>query len=101
MLFRSVSVAVVVSASGTHPSVAINPMGKSIVCFRGTGNDLHRVIYDPQGNVVTASSAVVASGVANDQTAISWRLGNWYLYYHDTTGGITQVVSVDDGETFA
>ena len=97
----TVSVAVVVSASGTHPSVAINPMGKRIVCFRGTGNDLHRVIYDPQGNIITASSAVVASGVANDQTAISWRLGNWYLYYHDTTGGITQVVSVDDGETFA
>ena len=97
----TVSVATVVSATGTHVSVGINPMGKRIVCFRNTGNDLHRVIYDPQGNVITASSAVVASGVQNDQTAISWRLGNWYLYYHDTAAGITQLVSVDDGETFA
>lgn len=97
----TVSVATVVSAAGTHVSVAINPMGKRCVVFRHTGNDLHRVIYDPQGNVITASSAVVASGVQNDQTAISWRLGNWYLYYHDTSAGITQLVSVDDGETFA
>ncbi len=97
----TVSMATVVSATGTHVSVGINPMGKRIVCFRNTGNDLHRVIYDPQGNVITASSAVVASGVQNDQTAISWRLGNWYLYYHDTSAGITQLVSVDDGETFA
>jgi hypothetical protein len=97
----TVSVATVVSATGTHVSVGINPMGKRIVAFRGTGNDLHRVIYDPQGNIITASSAVVASGVQNDQTAISWRLGNWYLYYHDTSAGITQLVSVDDGETFA
>jgi len=97
----TVSMATVVSAAGTHVSVGINPMGKRIVCFRHTGNDLHRVIYDPQGNVITASSAVVASGVSNDQTAIAWRLGRWFLYYHDTTGGITQLVSVDDGETFA
>jgi hypothetical protein len=97
----TVSMATVVSAAGTHVSVAINPMGKRCVVFRHTGNDLHRVIYDPQGNVITASSAVVASGVANDQTAISWRLGNWYLYYHATSTGITQLVSVDDGETFA
>jgi len=97
----TVSMATVVSAEGTHVSVGINPMGKRIVCFRHTGSDLHRVIYDPQGNVITASSAVVASGVQNDQTAISWRLGNWYLYYHDTAAGITQLVSVDDGETFA
>jgi hypothetical protein len=97
----TVSVATVVSAAGTHVSVGINPMGKRCVVFRHTGNDIHRVIYDPQGNVITASSAVVASGVANDQTAISWRLGNWYLYFHDTAAGITQLVSVDDGETFA
>jgi 6-phosphogluconolactonase (cycloisomerase 2 family) len=97
----SISVATVVSTTGTHVSVAINPMGKRIVAFRNSGGDLHRVIYDPQGNVITASSAVVASGVNNDQTAISWRLGNWYLYYHDNTGGITQLVSIDDGETFA
>ena len=97
----TVSMAVVVDAGGNHPSVAINPMGKRIVAFRTSGGDLSRVIYDPQGNVITASSAVVASGVNNDQTAISWRLGNWYLYYHDNTGGITQLISVDDGETFA
>ena len=97
----TVSMATVVSAAGTHVSVAINPMGKRCVVFRHTGNDLHRVIYDPQGNIITASSAVVASGVQNDQTAISWRLGNWYLYYHSTSAGITQLISVDDGETFA
>ena len=97
----SVSVATVVSATGNNVSVGINPMGKRIVAYRGTSNNLYRVIYDPQGNVITASSAVVASGVSNDQTAIAWRLGNWYLYYHDTTGGITQLMSIDDGETFA
>lgn len=97
----TVSMATVVSAAGTHVSVGINPMGKRCVVFRHTGSDLHRVIYDPQGNIITASSVIVASGVQNDQTAISWRLGNWYLYYHDTAAGITQLVSVDDGETFA
>jgi len=97
----TISVATVVSATGNNVSVAINPMGKRVVCFRNTGGDLHRVIYDPQGNIITASSAVVASGVNNDQTAISWRLGNWYLYYHNNTSGITQLISVDDGETFA
>ena len=97
----TVSVATVVSAAGTHVSVGINPMGKRCVVFRHTGSDLRRVIYDPQGNIITASSVIVASGVQNDQTAISWRLGSWYLYYHDTAAGITQLVSVDDGETFA
>jgi hypothetical protein len=97
----TVSVATVVSTTGNNASVGINPMGKRIVCFRNTGNDLHRVIYDPQGNVITASSAVVGSNVANDQTAISWRLGRWYLYFHHTTNGITQLTSLDDGETFA
>ena len=97
----TVSMATVVSTTGNNASVGINPMGKRIVCFRGTSNDLYRVIYDPQGNIITASSAVVASGVNNDQTAISWRLGNWYLYYHNNTSGITQLISVDDGETFA
>jgi hypothetical protein len=96
----SVSVATVVSATGNNVSVGINPMGKRIVAFRGASNDLYRVIYDPQGNVITASSAVVASGVSNDQTAIAWRLGRWFLYYHDTSG-ITQLTSLDDGETFA
>ena len=91
----------VVSASGTRVSVAINPMGKRVVAFRTTGGDINRVIYDPQGNVITASSTVVSGGVNNDQTAIGWRLGNWYLYYHNNTGGITQLISVDDGETFA
>jgi len=97
----TVSVATVVSTTGNNASVGINPMGKRIVCFRGTSNDLYRVIYDPQGNVITASSAVVGSNVANDQTAISWRLDRWYLYFHHTTNGITQLVSLDDGETFA
>jgi hypothetical protein len=97
----SVSVATVVSATGNNVSVGINPMGKRIVAYRGTSNNLYRVIYDPQGNVITASSAVVASGVADDQTAIAWRLGRWFLYYHDSTGGITQLMSIDDGETFA
>jgi len=96
----TVSVATVVSTTGNNASVGINPMGKRIVCFRGTSNDLYRVIYDPQGNDITASSAVVASGVSNDQTAIAWRLGRWFLYYHDTSG-ITQLTSLDDGETFA
>ena len=93
--------AVVVDAGGTHPSVAINPMGKRIVAFRTSGGDLSRVIYDPQGNIITASSVIVSGGVNNDQTAISWRLGTWFLYYHNNTGGITQLTSIDDGETFS
>ena len=97
----TVSMAVVVDAGGTHPSVAINPMGKRIVAFRTSGGDLSRVIYDPQGNIITASSVIVSGGVNNDQTAISWRLGTWFLYYHNNTGGITQLTSIDDGETFS
>jgi hypothetical protein len=96
----TVSVAVTVTSSGDDASVAINPMGKRIVLYHHA-NDLYRVIYDPQGNVVTAASIIVTGGVQNGKTAIAWRLGTWYAYYRGGGGSLIQISSISDGETWS
>jgi hypothetical protein len=96
----TVSVAVTVTGSGDDASVAINPMGKRIVVYHHN-NDLYRVIYDPQGNVITAASVIVSGGVAQGKTAIAWRLGVWYAYYRDGGSSLIQISSIDDGETWS
>ena len=96
----TVSVAVTVTGSGDDASVAINPMGKRIVLYHHS-NALYRVIYDPQGNVITAASTIVASGVRQGKTAIAWRLGTWYAYYRDGGNSLIQISSIDDGETWS
>jgi hypothetical protein len=96
----TVSMAVTVTGSGNDASVAINPMGKRIVLYHHS-NDLYRVIYDPQGNVVTAASIIVTGGVANGKTAIAWRLGTWYAYYRDGGNSLIQISSISDGETWS
>lgn len=96
----NVSVAVTVTGSGDDASVAINPMGKRIVLYHHS-NALYRVIYDPQGNVITAASTIVASGVNQGKTAIAWRLGTWYAYYRDGGSSLIQISSIDDGETWS
>jgi hypothetical protein len=95
----TVSVAVTVTGTGDDPSVAINPMGKRIVVYHHS-NSLYRVIYDPQGNVITASSVIVSGGVNQGKTAIAWRLGTWYAYYRDGGSSLIQISSIDDGETW-
>jgi hypothetical protein len=96
----TVSVAVTVTGSGDDASVAINPMGKRIVVYHHN-NDLYRVIYDPQGNVITAASVIVSGGVHQGKTAIAWRLGTWYAYYRDGGSSLIQISSIDDGETWS
>jgi len=96
----TVSVAVTVTGTGDDPSVAINPMGKRIVIYHHS-NDLYRVIYDPQGNVITAASVIVSGGVKQGKTAIAWRLGVWYAYYRDGGSSLIQISSIDDGETWS
>jgi hypothetical protein len=96
----NVSVAVTVTGSGDDASVAINPMGKRIVLYHHSG-DLYRVIYDPQGNVITAGSVIVAGGVNQGKTAIAWRLGVWFAYYRDGGNSLIQISSIDDGETWS
>jgi len=96
----TVSVAVTVTGSGDDASVAINPMGKRIVVYHHN-NDLYRVIYDPQGNVVTAASIIVTGGVNQGKTAIAWRLGTWYAYYRDGGNSLIQISSINDGETWS
>jgi hypothetical protein len=95
----TVSVAVTVTGSGDDASVAINPMGKRIVIYHHN-NDLYRVIYDPQGNVVTAASIIVTGGVKQGKTAIAWRLGVWFAYYRDGGNSLIQISSINDGETW-
>ena len=95
----TVSVAVTVTGNGDNASVAINPMGKRIVLYHHS-NDLYRVIYDPQGNVITAASIIVSGGVHNGKTAIAWRLGVWYAYYRDGGTSLIQISSINDGETW-
>jgi hypothetical protein len=95
----TVSVAVTVTGSGDDASVAINPMGKRIVVYHHS-NSLYRVIYDPQGNVITAASVIVAGGVNQGKTAIAWRLGVWFAYYRDGGNSLMQISSIDDGETW-
>lgn len=96
----NVSVAVTVTGAGDDASVAINPMGKRIVLYHHSG-DLYRVVYDPQGNVITAGSVIVAGGVNQGKTAIAWRLGVWYAYYRDGGNSLIQISSIDDGETWS
>jgi hypothetical protein len=96
----TVSVAVTVTGSGDDASVAINPMGKRIVVYHHN-NDLYRVIYDPQGNVITAASVIVSGGVHQGKTAIAWRLGTWYAYYRDGGSSLIQISSISDGETWS
>jgi hypothetical protein len=96
----TVSVAVTVTGTGDDPSVAINPMGKRIVVYHHS-NSLYRVIYDPQGNVITAASVIVAGGVNQGKTAVAWRLGVWYAYYRDGGSSLIQISSIDDGETWS
>jgi hypothetical protein len=95
----TVSVAVTVTGSGDDASVAINPMGKRIVVYHHS-NSLYRVIYDPQGNVVTAASIIVSGGVAQGKTAIAWRLGVWFAYYRDGGNSLMQISSINDGESW-
>ena len=96
----TVSVAVTVTGSGDDASVAINPMGKRIVLYHHS-NDLYRVIYDPQGNVITAASIIVTGGVNQGKTAIAWRLGTWFAYYRDGGNSLIQISSINDGETWS
>jgi len=96
----TVSVAVTVTGSGDDASVAINPMGKRIVVYHHS-NSLYRVIYDPQGNVITAASVIVAGGVNQGKTAVAWRLGVWFAYYRDGGNSLIQISSIDDGETWS
>ena len=96
----TVSVAVTVTGTGDDPSVAINPMGKRIVVYHHS-NSLYRVIYDPQGNVITAASVIIAGGVNQGKTAVAWRLGVWYAYYRDGGSSLIQISSIDDGETWS
>jgi hypothetical protein len=96
----TVSVAVTVTGNGDDASVAINPMGKRIVLYHHN-NDLYRVIYDPQGNVITAASVIVTGGVHQGKTAIAWRLGTWYAYYRDGGSSLIQISSINDGETWS
>lgn len=96
----TVSVAVTVTSTGDDPSVAINPMGKRIVVYHHS-NSLYRVIYDPQGNVITAGSVIVSGGVNQGKTAIAWRLGVWFAYYRDGGNSLIQISSIDDGETWS
>jgi len=96
----NVSVAVTVTGTGDDPSVAINPMGKRIVVYHHS-NSLYRVIYDPQGNVITAASVIVAGSVNQGKTAVAWRLGVWYAYYRDGGSSLIQISSIDDGETWS
>jgi hypothetical protein len=96
----TVSVAVTVTGTGDDPSVAINPMGKRIVVYHHS-NSLYRVIYDPQGNVITAASVIVAGSVNQGKTAVAWRLGVWYAYYRDGGSSLIQISSIDDGETWS
>jgi YD repeat-containing protein len=97
---KTTSVAVTVTAAGKNPSVAINPIGKRIVLYTNA-SALYRVVYDPQGNVITSASTIVASGVADAPTAIGWRLDKWYAFYRNSANALIQITSNDDGETWS
>lgn len=96
----TVTLATTISTAGTNGCLGINPQGKMIIAWVDTSANIKRVIYDPQMNVLTSASTIVASGVASDCTSITWRLGIWYLMYRTATTGITLIKSEDDGKTW-
>ena len=96
----TVSVATTINASGKNVSVATNPLGKRLIVFTD-GSNLKRQIRDAQDNVITAVSTIVTGGVADQKTAVTWRLDKWYILYANTAGAVVEISSIDDGETFS
>lgn len=93
------TMATTITAAGKNASMAINPTGKRVVAYTN-GSNLHRVVYDAQGNTIAAASIIVTGGVADDKTATSWRLGRWYIVYRNTSNALIQISSVDDAQAF-
>ena len=94
------TLATTVSATGTNGAIGISPTGKRIVAWYASSG-INRIVYDPQGNVVTSASTIVSSGAAADCISLTWRLDVWYLVYRATATGITLITSTDDGETWS
>lgn len=96
----TVSVATTINSAGKNASVATNPLGKRLIVFTD-GSDLKRQVRDAQDNVITAVSTIVTGGVADAKTAVTWRLGKWYILYGNTSGAVVEISSIDDGESFS
>lgn len=95
------AVATTISASGTHPRVVPTQSGVRHYFWYDSGA-IKRRSYDAQMVQVIAVGSVVASGAADDSFDARVLLnGNILLCYRNTSGAIINLVSSDNGATFA
>jgi hypothetical protein len=97
---ESVSVAITLG-TGSSPAVATDDSGLEYYFWRTTTGNLMRAVYDIQGNVFHAASAIVSSTCEDKGIGAYVRLNKVIVVYSDTSLGLRQLSSTNDGETFS
>lgn len=97
---ESVSVAITLG-TGSSPAVAVDDSGLEYYFWRTSTGNLMRAVYDVQGNVFHAASAIVSSTCEDKGIGAYVRLDKVIVVYSDTATGLKQLSSSNDGETFS
>jgi len=94
------SVAMTLGA-GTQPAMCIGPNGAEWYFWRDSSGAIQRIKKDYVGNTIVGPTAVVASGVSDDDISAYYRNGVIVLLYRNTAGNVIVVKSLDMGQTFS
>ena len=94
------SVAMTLGA-GTQPAMCIGPNGAEWYFYRDSTGAIQRIKKDYVGNTIVGPTAVVASGVSDDDISAYYRNATIVLLYRNTAGNVIVVKSTDMGETFS
>ena len=97
---RTWSVAMTLGA-GTQPAMCIGPNGAEWYFWRDSSGAIQRLKKDYVGNTIVGPTAVVASGVSDDDITAYYRNGTIVLLYRNTSGNVIVVKSTDMGQTFS
>lgn len=97
---RTWSVAMTLGA-GTQPAMCIGPNGAEWYFWRDSTGAIQRLKKDYVGNTIVGPTAVVASGVSDDDITAYYRNGTIVLLYRNTSGNVIVVKSTDMGQTFS
>lgn len=97
---ESVSVAINLG-TGSSPAVATDDSGLEYYFWRTSTGNLMRAVYDVQGNVFLAASAIVTATCEDKGIGAYVRLGKVIVVYSDSALGLRQISSSNDGETFS
>lgn len=97
---ESVSVAITLG-TGSSPAVAVDDSGLEYYFWRTSTGNLMRAVYDVQGNVFHAASAIVSTTCEDKGIGAYVRLDKVIVVYSDSALGLRQLSSSNDGETFS